>query len=266
MIVSRKEHDLAAAAESMPGTVAWHVADVVDADAAAVAVGATIARFDRLDILVNNASTNPYFGPLTGIDAARAQRTMMANQWAPVAFIQAAWTAWMCEHGGRVINVASIGADLPEPNIGWYNATKAATVQLTRQFAQELGPGVTVNAVSPGVIKTDLSRALWERGEERIAGRVPMGRLGRAVRRRQRRRLPRVRPGGLHHRAESRRRRRHHARCGRHVTAVGTAHREGSEEHMTDTTLSRIHRSVAMLTPTIAERAARLRARAPRAR
>jgi NAD(P)-dependent dehydrogenase (short-subunit alcohol dehydrogenase family) len=178
MIVSRKEHDLAAAAESMPGTVAWHVADVVDADAAALAVGATMTRFDRLDILVNNASTNPYFGPLTGIDAARAQRTMMANQWAPVAFIQAAWTAWMCEHGGRVINVASIGAGLPEPNIGWYNATKAATVQLTRQFAQELGPAVTVNAVSPGVIKTDLSRALWERGEERIAARVPAGRLG----------------------------------------------------------------------------------------
>jgi len=93
MIVSRKEHDLAAAASSMPGTVAWHVADVVDADAAALAVGATITRFNRLDILVNNASTNPYFGPLTGIDAARAQRTMMANQWAPVAFIQAAWAA-----------------------------------------------------------------------------------------------------------------------------------------------------------------------------
>ncbi len=65
-----------------------------------------------------------------------------------------------------------------EPGIGWYNVTKAAVAHLTRQLACELGPGVRVNALAPGLVKTDFARALWERGEEQIAGRLPLRRLG----------------------------------------------------------------------------------------
>jgi NAD(P)-dependent dehydrogenase (short-subunit alcohol dehydrogenase family) len=185
MIVSRKEQTLRAAAEEIgaaggpgAGEVAWFAANAGDAAGAEAAVAATVERFGRVDVLVNNASTNPYFGPLTEIDAERARRTVEVNQWGLVMWAQLVWKAGMREHGGRIVNVASIGAALPEPNIGWYNGTKAAIVQLTRQLAQELAPGVTVNCVAPGVVKTDMSRALWERREAELAATVPARRLG----------------------------------------------------------------------------------------
>ena len=179
MLVARKQESLTRAADEIGKGTEWFAANVADAEAAAAAVDATLSRLSRLDILVNNASTNPYFGPLMGIDAERARRTVEVNQWGVVLWTQLAWKAWMSEHGGRVINVSSIGALDPEPNIAWYNGTKAATVQLTRQMAIELGPNVTANCVAPGVIKTDLSRALWEGREASIESRVPVGRLGR---------------------------------------------------------------------------------------
>jgi NAD(P)-dependent dehydrogenase (short-subunit alcohol dehydrogenase family) len=80
--------------------------------------------------------------------------------------------------GGSVINMASVGAFMTDPGIGWYNVTKAAVAHLTRQLAGELGPGVRVNALAPGLVKTDFARALWERGEERVAARLPLRRLG----------------------------------------------------------------------------------------
>ena len=178
MIVSRKEDSLRATAAALEGDVAWHATNAADPQGAAAAVDATLERFGRLDILVNNVSTNPYFGPLMDIDAERARRTVEVNQWATVMWSQLVWRRWMREHGGRIVNVSSVGGFLPEPNIGWYNGTKAAIIQLTRQMAQELSPGVTVNCVAPGIIKTDMSRALWEKRETDIAATVPAQRLG----------------------------------------------------------------------------------------
>ena len=86
----------------------------------------------------------------------------------------------MSEHGGRIVNVSSIGAIDPEPNIAWYNGTKAATVQLTKQMAIELGPSVTANCVAPGVIKTRFSQVLWQTPEiaEPALHTLPAGRFG----------------------------------------------------------------------------------------
>jgi NAD(P)-dependent dehydrogenase (short-subunit alcohol dehydrogenase family) len=178
MIVSRKEESLRATADALPGDVAWHATNAADPEGAEAAVDATLERFGRLDVLVNNVSTNPYFGPLMEIDAERARRTVEVNQWATVMWSQLAWRRWMREHGGRIVNVSSVGGMVPEPNIGWYNGTKAAIIQLTRQLAQELAPGVTVNCVAPGIIKTDMSRALWEKREDELAATVPAKRLG----------------------------------------------------------------------------------------
>ena len=178
MIVSRKQDSLRAAAAELGGDVAWYATNAADPDGADAAVDATLERFGRLDVLVNNVSTNPYFGPLIEIDAERARRTVEVNQWATVMWSQLAWGRWMHEHGGRIVNVSSVGGFVPEPNIGWYNGTKAAIIQLTRQLAQELAPGVTVNCVAPGIIKTDLSRALWEKREDALAATVPAKRLG----------------------------------------------------------------------------------------
>jgi NAD(P)-dependent dehydrogenase (short-subunit alcohol dehydrogenase family) len=178
MIVARKEEALRATAAELKGDVAWFATNAADAEGAQRAIDDTIERFGRLDVLVNNASTNPYFVPLMDIDAERARRTVDVNQWATVLWSQLAWRAWMREHGGRIVNVSSVGGTVPEPGIGWYNGTKAAVIQLTRQMAQELAPGVTVNCVAPGIIKTDMSRALWEQREDELAAGVPAHRLG----------------------------------------------------------------------------------------
>jgi NAD(P)-dependent dehydrogenase (short-subunit alcohol dehydrogenase family) len=181
MIVSRKADALAEAASAMAGLdgdVAWRAANAGDPDAAEQCVAATVERFGSLDILVNNAATNPFYGRLVDIDLARAEKTVQVNQQAYLTWTQCAWRASMESGGGNIINMSSVGALAVEPGIGWYNVTKAAVAHLTRQLAGELGPAVRVNALAPGLVKTDFARALWERGEERIAARLPLRRLG----------------------------------------------------------------------------------------
>jgi NAD(P)-dependent dehydrogenase (short-subunit alcohol dehydrogenase family) len=178
MISSRKAEALEAAAAAMPGEVAWFAANSGDDGASAACVDATVARFGALDILVNNAATNPYLGPLIEIDASRAAKTVQVNQWAVLHWTQLAYRAWMQAHGGAVINLASIGGIGVEPAIGYYNATKAAVIHITKHLASELGPAVRVNAIAPGLVKTDLARALWETYGDTIASRLPLRRLG----------------------------------------------------------------------------------------
>ena len=156
-------------------TATWHGRPPTPAESC---VAATVERFGSLDILVNNAATNPYFGPLIDIDLARAEKTVQVNQQAVLTWTQCAWRASMQVSGGNVINVSSIGALSVEPGIGWYNVTKAAIAHLTRQLAGELGPLVRVNALAPGLIKTDFARALWERAGDQVAARLPLRRLG----------------------------------------------------------------------------------------
>ena len=178
MLSSRKEDALKEAASTMTGEVEWFAANAGDEDAAAACVDATVERLGGLDILVNNAATNPYMGPLVGIDKSRADKTVQVNQWAIVMWTQLAWRAAMEKRGGNIINVASIGGFSVEPSIAYYNVTKAAVIHITKQFANELAPKVRVNALAPGLVKTDFARALWEPAEEQIAKRLPLQRLG----------------------------------------------------------------------------------------
>jgi NAD(P)-dependent dehydrogenase (short-subunit alcohol dehydrogenase family) len=182
MISSRKAEDLASAAAGLiaagapEGRIAWTAAHVGKQEDAQSCVAETLDRFGQLDILVNNAATNPYFGPMLDIDVVRAQKTFEVNQLAIVL-----WTAAAVKAGlrGSVINVASIGGLGVEPGIGWYNVTKAAVLHISRQLSFELAPAIRVNALAPGLVKTKLAAALWEGpGEERIAAHIPLRRLG----------------------------------------------------------------------------------------
>jgi NAD(P)-dependent dehydrogenase (short-subunit alcohol dehydrogenase family) len=155
-----------------------HAAHAGEPAQAAACVEAAVRRFGRVDVLVNNAGTNPYFGPLVDLDPPRAEKTVQVNQFAVVLWTQLVWKASMAEHGGAIVNVASLGGLAAEPGIGYYNATKAAVIHLTRQFAQELAPGVRVNAVAPGVVRTRLARELWENFEDRLKASLPLGRIG----------------------------------------------------------------------------------------
>ncbi|MHB1712529.1 MAG: SDR family oxidoreductase, partial [Acidimicrobiales bacterium] len=163
------------------GEVAWHVANAGDRAQGEACVVATVDRFGSLDILVNNAATNPYYGPMIGIDSGRADKTIRVNQTGYLEWIQAAWRARMSEHGGVVLNLASIGGLSVEPGIGWYNVSKAAVIHLTKQLAGELGPAVRVNALAPGLVRTEFARALWEQGGDRIVRHLPLRRLGEPV-------------------------------------------------------------------------------------
>jgi NAD(P)-dependent dehydrogenase (short-subunit alcohol dehydrogenase family) len=165
-------------AEVPEARVLAKAAHVADEQAAREVVEATVAELGSVDVLVNNAGTNPYFGPLADLDLARAEKIVQVNQWAPVLWTQLAWKAWMAEHGGSVVNISSVGGLLTEPGIGWYNASKAALMHLTRQLAVEMAPGVRVNAVAPGVVRTHLARALWEPYEDALTAALPLGRIG----------------------------------------------------------------------------------------
>lgn len=181
MISSRKADALEEAAKSLAGLdgeVAWHVAHAGDPVQAEACVAATCERWGALDVLVNNAATNPHFGSLMDIDRAQAQKTVEVNQLGVLAWSQAAHRAAMREHGGTILNIASVGGLGPEPGIGWYNATKAALVHLTRQLAWELAPAVRVNAIAPGLVRTYFARALWEPREEQVAAHIPLRRIG----------------------------------------------------------------------------------------
>ena len=178
MLSSRKADALEAAVATVDGEAAWTVANAGDPDDAAACVAATVERFGSVDILVNNAATNPYMGHTIDIDRPRLDKTISVNWAGPLMWTQLAWKSWMQEHGGSVLNIASVGGLSVETSIGAYNATKAALLHLTRTLAAELAPGVRVNAIAPGLVKTDMARALWEPHEAAMAGVMPLGRLG----------------------------------------------------------------------------------------
>jgi NAD(P)-dependent dehydrogenase (short-subunit alcohol dehydrogenase family) len=143
-------------------------------------VQGVMERFSRIDILVNNAATNPYMGPVLGAELSAWDKTFEVNVRGMFLLTKLVYEASMEAHGGSVVNVASTGGLKPGIGLGVYNITKAAVIMLTRQLARELGGAVRVNAVAPGLIKTRFAEALWanEAILDRILSFNPMGRIG----------------------------------------------------------------------------------------
>jgi NAD(P)-dependent dehydrogenase (short-subunit alcohol dehydrogenase family) len=180
-VLARKPDELAeteAAIAALGVPVATVAGSAGDRDALSVAVARCTDDLGRLDILVNNAATNPTFGPMIETEPAAVRKVLEVNVEGALALTQMAWSSWMSVHGGTVVNVASLGGIRPSPFIGIYNASKAALLHMTRQLALELAPKVRVNAVAPGLVKTDFARALWEPDEDGSAARHPLGRIG----------------------------------------------------------------------------------------
>jgi len=142
-------------------------------------VDATLAKWGSIDIVVANAAVNPYYGPLTGI-SDEAFDKIFANNLKSVLWL-AAMTLPGMKSGGSLILVGSIGGLIANTVIGAYGMSKAAGHHLVRNLAAEWGPkNVWVNAIAPGLVKTEFARALWE-DKERAAERVsntPLRRLG----------------------------------------------------------------------------------------
>jgi 3-oxoacyl-[acyl-carrier protein] reductase len=151
--------------------------DITDTDAVQRIATDTVARFGRIDILVNCAGIAPY-RPLGAMDAAFIRAMLDANVLGTVLVTQAV-LAHLTAPGGRIINFASAMAFRPVPTSSVYAASKAAVVTLTHAWSKELGPrGITVNAIAPGVIETEMTAAiLAERGAGIVAA-TPLGRIG----------------------------------------------------------------------------------------
>jgi NAD(P)-dependent dehydrogenase (short-subunit alcohol dehydrogenase family) len=145
---------------------------------ASTIVAAVLSHFGALDILVNNAATNPQFGPLIEAEDSAVDHIFEVNVQGPLRLISASVRAWMGEHGGSVINIASVGGIKPEPLIGAYNASKAALINMTRTLSHELGPTTRVNAIAPGLVATDFAKVLIEtpRIHDHIVGQTALKR------------------------------------------------------------------------------------------
>ena len=177
MITSRKAEACEEAAAELG--CSWTAGHVGRSEDAARVIEETIEQLGGVDILVNNAATNPYAGPLIDAEIGAWDKTLEVNVTAPLAWTQLAWQRHMREHGGSVINVASIGAYTTSAILGVYGVTKAALVHMTQQLASEMGPNVRVNALCPGIVETDFARLLWEgdTGDQAVRS-YPLGRLG----------------------------------------------------------------------------------------
>lgn len=142
------------------------------------AVRTAIETFGGLDMLVANVGINPVYGPLMNADLGAFSKIMETNVVATLGLIQQAWHAWMAEHGGSILIVASVAGLRASEGIAAYGISKAALINLTTQLAVELGPSVRVNAIAPAVVKTRFAEALYVGREDEVASHYPAGRLG----------------------------------------------------------------------------------------
>ncbi|MEU5534056.1 SDR family oxidoreductase [Streptomyces sp. NPDC020362] len=149
-----------------------------DLDHQTEVVERTMAAFGRVDFLINNAGTNPVFGPIADLDLNIARKVFETNVISALGFAQKTWHAWQKENGGAIVNIASIAGLAPSPFIGAYGVSKAAMINLTQQLAHEFAPRVRVNAIAPAVVKTKFAQALYEGREEEAAAAYPLARLG----------------------------------------------------------------------------------------
>jgi NAD(P)-dependent dehydrogenase (short-subunit alcohol dehydrogenase family) len=179
-LTARKPEALEAAVQELGGPDrAMAVAGKADdLDHQRETVARIIETFGRLDLLVNNAGINPVYGPLMQVDLGAARKIIEVNGIAALSWVQQAHAAWLREHGGSIVNVASVAGLSASPGLGLYGTSKAMLIHLTQELAVELGPTVRVNAVAPAVVKTVFATALFEGREEQVSATYPLKRLG----------------------------------------------------------------------------------------
>ncbi|WP_139977997.1 SDR family oxidoreductase [Nocardioides litoris] len=180
VVTARKAEALAEAVEALGGAdVALGVpGNAGDPEHRAATVAQAVETFGSVDLLVNNTGINPAFGPLMELDLDVARKIMDVNVVAALAWTQECHRAWMGEHGGSVVNISSVSGVQVAPFIAFYGASKAAMISLTESLAQELGPGIRVNAIAPAVVKTKFAEMLYVGREEEASAAYPLKRLG----------------------------------------------------------------------------------------
>ena len=171
-------------AEHGEGSAIAVAANISDKAALRNLVDQARARFGRIDILVCNAASNPYYGPMAGISDDQFRKILdnniLSNHW----LVQMVVPEMRERKDGAIVIISSIGGLKGSPVIGGYNISKAADFQLARNYAVEYGAdNIRVNCIAPGVIRTDFARALWEdpEKEKALSRTAPLRRIGEPV-------------------------------------------------------------------------------------
>ena len=182
ILVSRKMESLTKVANEITGkggkavAIACHMGDMNDIGKLFENIEKT---YGRLDILVNNAATNPYFGEMTGVDEGVWSKTFDVNLKGPFFMIQKAIPLMKAAGGGAIVNVSSVNGIRPAQFQGVYSITKAAIISMTQAYAKELAPHkIRVNALLPGLTDTKFASALMGQDEiyKYVVAQIPMGR------------------------------------------------------------------------------------------
>lgn len=185
VVSSRREENIKPVAEAInrefPNRAVAIAAHAGKQESARLLVDAAVDNFGRLDITVNNAATNPHFGPIL---------TATESQWDKILEVNVKGYYWLSQasaiqmrqqgDGGKIINIASVAGLEPSLMLGVYSVSKAAIIMFTKVLAMELGPeNIQVNAIAPGFVKTRFSQALWgnESLNQAILDRTPAGRM-----------------------------------------------------------------------------------------
>ncbi len=185
VVSSRKAESCQEAADAInqkyPGSAIVVPANISSKDELQNLVDETVRQLGKVDIMVCNAASNPYYGPMAGITDAQFQKVLHNN------IISNNWLVTMVQPGmierkdGAIIIISSIGGIRGTSVIGAYNISKAADLMMARNLAIELGPhNIRVNCICPGLVKTDFAKALWDtpEAEEKSLTVNPMRRLG----------------------------------------------------------------------------------------
>ncbi len=184
VICSRRKENLEAAvieAESNGFSLIPFECNTSNFDSIQSVVDLTMDKFGKVDILVNNAATNPYYGPILNSEDSHWDKIFDVNVKGYFNFAKACSISMIKNNYGKIINVASIAAKTPLEGLGVYNISKAAVVMLTKVLAKELGQhNIQINTLAPGLIKTDFSKALWEDENtyNKIVKSIPQGKMG----------------------------------------------------------------------------------------
>lgn len=185
VIISSRKQDacdtLANDIRAQGGDATGIAAHVGDMDQLQQLVDKSIATYGGIDILVNNAASNPVFGPSIDCDGAAFDKIMQANVKAPFELSKLCYPSMKARGGGSIIMISSIAGHTPDPGLGMYSVSKASLNMLTKVLAKEWGPdGIRVNAICPGLIKTKFSQALWQNEKilEHFTNRIPIARMG----------------------------------------------------------------------------------------
>ena len=177
-ITGRERKALEAARQTLGEKCMTFAGDATKVEDIEACLTQVMERHARIDVLINNAGGPLQFGAMLDLPVGILDATWNLNVRGPYLWIQSVWRRSMREHGGVILNMASLGGIILQPGMGSYSISKAALMHMTRILAAELGPKVRVNAIAPGLVHTEATEEFIQAGGPSMPARLPLERWG----------------------------------------------------------------------------------------